>query len=116
MKAISAGLVLAVLAASFICWIAQDPSTMVAILPVAIRFFEFSQLVVVGSFSMSPLAAMSYSRESAVYFSWPAVHGASLLLIATSALGSPVKAPMRPCGQDSGQPVSYTHLRAHETD
>ena len=59
MKPMSVGSVPAVLAASCICGTAQEPSTIVPIFPVAKRFFESSQFVVVGSASIRPAAATS---------------------------------------------------------
>ena len=46
-----AGFVFAVFAASWNCGTAQEPRNIVPISPLAIRVFEFSQFVVVGSFS-----------------------------------------------------------------
>ena len=46
-------------AASCICTIDHEPSIIVAILPSPSSFFEFSQLVVVGSASVRPALTTS---------------------------------------------------------
>ena len=54
------GSTLAVVAASSICGTAQDPRNIALIFPVASNVFEFSQLVVVGSCSLSLSWTMLY--------------------------------------------------------
>src|SRR4051794_2506687 len=104
MKPIWAGSVPAVLAAACICDTAQDPSHMVATLPVAIRPFEFSQLVVVGSASVSPPWTTLNSRESIVLSSCPLAHGVLLPARLSLALASQLTEPRAPSHVVSGQP------------
>ena len=59
MKPMSSGLWPAFVAASRICVIAQEPSSMLPIFPLARSVLELSQLVVVGSFSERPPWTMS---------------------------------------------------------
>lgn len=60
MKPMSSGFTPAFFAASWNCTIAQVPSHCVAISPLAVRGLDSSQLLVVGSFSISPSWTMSY--------------------------------------------------------
>ena len=91
-------------AACCICTIDHEPSIIVAILPSPSSFFEFSQLVVVGSASVTPALTASYSRESMMKCSLPVAQGASSLASFTVACVSLATAPRLPSHWVSGQP------------
>ncbi len=104
MKPMSSGSVPAFLAASRICVIAQEPSCMVAISPLAIRVLELSQFVVVGSFSASPSWTMSYRSESMTFSSLPCFHGETGPASRSLAFASQVTEPTLLLQAVSGQP------------
>src|SRR3954451_436845 len=104
MNPISAGSAPALVAAACICDTAHEPSHIVAILPVAMRPFEFSQFVVVGSASTRPPLTTLNSNESIVFSSCPPAHGVRLPARLSFALGSQLTEPTAASHAVSGQP------------
>ena len=91
-------------AAFCICAMAHEPSVIAETLPVAMRFLEASQLVVVGSASVSFWCTASYRSESITKWSAPAAHGASFLPSLLSNSGSAEISPRRDSHCVRGQP------------
>ena len=92
MKPMSSGFAPACFAAAWNWVIAQEPSHIVAMSPLASLGLEPSQLVVVGSFSVSPPRTMSYSIVSPTRRSSPSAHGSPSASLDV-ARGSQLTAP-----------------------
>src|SRR5665213_1076585 len=104
MNPISDGSTPAVFAAACICVTAHEPSHIAEILPVASNPLEFSQLVVVGSGSLSLSCTMLYKSESIWKRSLPELHGAVSLARLSFAEALQLGDPTAPSHELNGQP------------